>query len=106
MYPSFDAFEYLESLRRRWRVVAVACAAALLLSLGISLLLPKRYAATASIVIEPPGGNDERLSTAVSPMYLESLKTYELFAGGDSLFQRAVGRFHLPEPGGSQSNEA
>ena len=32
---------------------------------------------------------------AVSPIYLESLKTYEQFAGGDSLFQRAIDQFHL-----------
>jgi len=106
MYPSFDAFEYVEYLRRRWRVLAGASIAALLLSLGISLLVPKRYTATASIVIEPPGGNDVRLSTAVSPMYLESLKTYERFAESDTLFARAVDRFHLLDPGTSQSIEA
>src|SRR5579864_9446628 len=106
MYQTFDAFEYLDYLRRRWRVIAAACGAALLLSLGISLLLPKRYTATASIVIEPPGGNDVRLSTAVSPVYLESLKTYERFASSDTLFARAADRFHLLEPGTSQSIEA
>ena len=47
-----------------------------------------------------------RLSTAVSPMYLESLKTYERFAGGDSLFARAADRFHLLDAGSSQSIEA
>ena len=106
MYPSFDAFEYVEYLRRRWRVLAGASIVALLVSLGISLLVPKRYTATASIVIEPPGGNDVRLSTAVSPMYLESLKTYERFAAGDSLFARAVDRFHLLDSGSSQSIES
>jgi len=106
MYPSFDAFEYLEYLRRRWRVLAGACIAAMLLSLGISLLVPKRYTATASIIIQPPGGADARLSTAVSPMYLESLKTYERFAAGDSLFARAADQFHLLEAGSSQSIEA
>ena len=80
MYQTFDAFEYrglsaapVASDRDRvWR--------RLCLSLGVSLLLPKRYTATASIVIEPPGGSDVRLSTAVSPVYLESLKTYERFS--------------------------
>jgi len=32
---------------------------------------------------------------AVSPIYLESLKTYERFADSDSLFQKAVERFAL-----------
>jgi len=104
MYQSFDAFEYVDYLRHRWRVIAAACGIALLLSAGVSLLLPKRYTATASIVIEPPGGNDVRLSTAVSPVYLESLKTYERFASSDTLFARAADRFHLLDSG--QSLEA
>jgi len=95
MYQSFDAFEYVEYLRRRWLVIVIACGAAVLLALGVSLLLPKQYTATASIVIEPPGGSDARLTTAVSAMYLESLKTYELFANDDSLFARAADKFHL-----------
>src|SRR5579862_6727633 len=95
MYQTFDAFEYVDYLRRRWRVIAAACTVALFVSLAVSLLLPKRYTATASIVIEPPGGNDVRLSTAVSPVYLESLKTYERFASSDTLFARAAERFHL-----------
>jgi uncharacterized protein involved in exopolysaccharide biosynthesis len=95
MYHSFDAFEYLRYLRTRWLVVAVACASAAVLALGVSLLLPKQYTATASVIIEPPGGSDPRLNTAVSSMYLESLKTYELFATGDTLFAKAADQFHL-----------
>jgi uncharacterized protein involved in exopolysaccharide biosynthesis len=106
MYQSFDAFEYLGYLRRRWRVIAAACGIALLLSFGISWLLPKRYTATATVVIEPPGGNDVRLSTAVSPIYLESLKTYERFASSDTLFARAAERFRLLKPGTGQSIES
>jgi uncharacterized protein involved in exopolysaccharide biosynthesis len=92
---AFQAFEVLNFLRGRWRVIAAACGVALLLSLSVSLLLPKRYTATASIVIEPPGGSDARIATAVSPVYLESLRTYERFAASDTLFARAVERFHI-----------
>jgi uncharacterized protein involved in exopolysaccharide biosynthesis len=95
MYQSFDAFEYIDYLRRRWRVIAIACAAAALLAGSVSLLLPKQYTATASIIIEPPGGSDARLTTAVSAMYLESLKTYELFGNSETLFARAAEKFHL-----------
>jgi capsular polysaccharide biosynthesis protein len=95
MYESFDAFEYLDYLRRRWLVIAIACVAAMLLALVVSLALPKQYTATASIVIEPPGGSDARLTTAVSSMYLESLKTYELFGNSETLFARAAEKFHL-----------
>lgn len=101
MYRAFDAFEYIDYLRSRWGVIATACGAAFLLSLAISLLLPKHYTATATLVIEPPGGNDARLSTAVSPIYLESLKTYERFAGSDTLFSQAAAKFHLTHDGES-----
>ncbi len=106
MYGAFDAFEYLEYLRRRWRVTAVALSAAVLISLPASMLLPKRYTATASVVIEPPGGNDVRVGTAVSAVYLESLKTYERFAASDTLFARAVEKFHLRDAAGSQAIES
>ena len=106
MYQSFDAFEYVEYLRRRWLVVVVACVVAIALSLIVSLLLPKRYTATASIVIDPPGGADLRSATTVSPVYLESLKTYEHFASSDSLFVGAAEHFHLVGPGGSQAIES
>lgn len=91
-----SAIEYLDYLRARWRLVAAACTTALVFSLSVSLLLPKRYTATASIVIEPPAGNDVRTATAVSPVYLESLRTYERFATSDTLFAGAVQHFHLP----------
>lgn len=95
MNEPFDAFEFLAYVRGRWRVAAIACGVAVLLSGAVSLLIPKRYTATASIVIEPPGGSDYRMTTAVSAIYLESLRTYENFASSDTLFARAVEHFHL-----------
>src|SRR5258708_1327852 len=95
MNDSFDAFEYAAYLRTRWKLVAKCCAAAALLAGGLSLLAPKRYTAVASILIDAPAGYDPRAATAVSPVYLESLKTYEHFADSDTLFVRAVDRFHL-----------
>ena len=106
MYQSFDAFEYVDYVRRRWRVVAVACLMALVLVLPLSLLMAKRYTATASIVIEPPGGTDARTAIVISPMYLESLKTYERFADSDSLFARAAEKFHLQDGGGARPIES
>ena len=105
MYQSFDPFEYLDCLRRRWRVVAVACLAAVAISLPLSLLLPKRYTATATMVIDPPAGVDARNSIVVSPVYLESLKTYERYAESDTLFARAAERFHLVSPESKQAIE-
>jgi len=97
--PEFDAFEYAGYLGSRWRTIAGACLTAVLLTGGLTMLLPKRYTATASILIDPPAGNDSRTATAVSPVYLESLKTYEHFASSDTLFQKAVEKYHLAESG-------
>jgi uncharacterized protein involved in exopolysaccharide biosynthesis len=85
----------LDRLRSRWRAVAWTCGIAVAAALVVSLALPKKYTATARIVIEPPAGSDPRASTAVSPIYLESLRSYEIFAVSDSVFLEAVKRFGL-----------
>src|ERR1700733_15309961 len=85
-----DGIQFARYVRRRWRVIVVCCASAIAVTAGISALLPARYTATASILIEPPAGNDPRGATAVSPVYLESLKTYERFASSDSVFATAL----------------
>lgn len=101
MYESFDVFEYIDFLRARWKFLGVACGFAILAAIATGLLLPKRYTATATILIDPPAGGDPRISAAVSTVYLESLKTYELLASNDQLFVRAAGKFHLRERDGS-----
>jgi uncharacterized protein involved in exopolysaccharide biosynthesis len=95
---SFDAYQFLHYLRRRSRFILVVCVAAGTLALLVSLLLPKQFTATASIVIDPPAGTDPRNSLSVTPIYLESLRSYEIFASGNTLFQRALDKFHLRDP--------
>ena len=95
MSEAFDSFRYVKYLQSRWRQIAASVALAVALAFAVSLLLPTRYTATARIVIEPPAGADVRTATAVSPIYLESLKTYEEFASSDSLFQKAARQFQL-----------
>jgi uncharacterized protein involved in exopolysaccharide biosynthesis len=90
-----DGFEFVGYLRLRWAAIATTCLAALLVTAVVSVFLPKRYTATASILIEPPGGNDPRASTAITPGYLESLKTYERLASSDTLFVQALDDLHL-----------
>jgi uncharacterized protein involved in exopolysaccharide biosynthesis len=85
----------LERLRGRWRVVALTCGISVALTIAVTLLLPQKYTAVSQILIEPPAGSDPRSSTAVSPIYLESLRSYELFASSDSLFLQAVQKFGL-----------
>jgi uncharacterized protein involved in exopolysaccharide biosynthesis len=103
---TFDLQSFLDYLRARWRVVAIACAVAGVLAAGVSLAMSKRYTATTKIVIEPPAGSDQRAAMAVSPIYLESLRTYEHYAASDSLFRQAVDRFQLREKAPSRTIEA
>src|SRR5262249_3822717 len=95
MAESFDALRYIGYLRSRWRWIATSVVVALAVAVGASLNMTRQYTATTQIVIEPPAGTEARSSPAVSPIYRESLKTYEHFAGGDSLFAKAVDQLHL-----------
>jgi uncharacterized protein involved in exopolysaccharide biosynthesis len=95
MPESVNAYRYLSFLLSRWRFIAISCAIATGLSLAVSLTLPNKYTATCRILIEPPAGTDIRSALAVSPIYLEALKTYEHFATSDNLFLRALDQFHL-----------
>lgn len=90
MNDSFDAVDFALYLRQRWRVVALCCGTALVLAGITGAMLPKRYTATSTLIIQPPAGSDPRAALAVSPVYLESLKTYEDFASSDTLFARAI----------------
>lgn len=90
MNKPFDAVDFVLYLRSRWRVVAICCASALLVAGIAGAVLPKRYTATATIIIQPPASADPRAELAVSPVYLESLKTYQNFATSNTLFARAL----------------
>jgi capsular polysaccharide biosynthesis protein len=90
MHDDFSGLEFLDYTWRARRVPVLACGVALLLSGAITLLLPARYTATATILIEPPAGNDPRAATAVSTVYLDSLKTYEQLVSADRLFVQAI----------------
>lgn len=95
MVESFDSVRYFRYMKSRWRQIAGSAGIAVALATGVSFLMQPRYTATARIVIEPPAGADVRSAMAVSPIYIESLKTYEQFATSDSLFQTAAQKFQL-----------
>ena len=92
---NFDAAAFGRYAISRWRTVGAAVLAALILSAAASLILPKRYTATASLIIDLPAGSDPRAAAALSPVYLESLKTYERFAASDTLFSDAISRLGI-----------
>ncbi len=90
----FDALDFAAYARERWLTIAISCGVAACLAFGVSKVLPRKYTATVNVLIAPPGGNDPRAATAVSPVYLESLKSYERYASSDTLFARAVDAVH------------
>ena len=95
MAAPIDAFRYIGYMRSRWRLIAASCAIAVLLAAVFSIVQTRQYTAVARIVIEPPAGSDLRAAMAISPIYLESLRTYEEFASSDSLFQKAITQLDL-----------
>jgi uncharacterized protein involved in exopolysaccharide biosynthesis len=90
MEEEFDGIQFADYVRRRWSIIALSCLAGVVVAGGISFMIPKRYTSTASILIEPPAGNDPRSATALSAVYLESLKTYERVISSDTAFATAL----------------
>lgn len=85
---------YLTLLARRWRLLAAGAALAALAALVVTLLLPKTYEATATILVTRPSYQfqfDPRLSNAVSPQNLLTVpsKAYMALARTDAV-ERAV----------------
>jgi uncharacterized protein involved in exopolysaccharide biosynthesis len=69
------------------------------LAFAISELLPRRYTATTTVIIDPPAASDARTGAMLNPAYLDSLRTFEHFFTSDALFQEAAQRFHLDTGG-------
>jgi uncharacterized protein involved in exopolysaccharide biosynthesis len=105
MNDAVEASVYIRYIVTRWRFIAITCLVALAIAAVVSLAARRQYTATARLFIETPAGADARAAMAVSPIYLESLKTYEQFAASDSLFQNAAGRFQLQNLTGRQPIE-
>jgi len=97
----FDGALFARYVYQRKILLLTSCLVAVALAGLGSILIPPKYTATATILIQPPAGNDPRGATAVSPVYLESLKTYEHFASSDSLFRQALTSLGLHGSGAS-----
>jgi capsular polysaccharide biosynthesis protein len=95
MTDESQGLEFALYVWRRRGLIFTVLLTALTLTGVVSLLLTRQYTATASVLIEPPVGNDPRASLALSQVYLDSLKTYEQFASGDTLFSGALDALHL-----------
>jgi len=99
MPGNLEMFRYLDHLVGSWRLVAVACGMAADIASITAVLTPNRHTSTARVLIEPPAESDPRGAIAVSPIYLESIKFYELVAWRDRLFLDAIKHFKLPRTG-------
>jgi succinoglycan biosynthesis transport protein ExoP len=106
MAETFDAFRYIGYMRSRLLWILASSGIAVAIALVVSLLMPREYTATARIVIDPPAGADSRAAITVSPIYLESLRTYESFAASDSTFLKALNQFGLRAELGSRPIES
>ena len=106
MHDRFDALDFLHYAGSRWRWVALACGIAIGLAGVGSAMLPKRYTATASVMIDPPTGVDARSTTVLSSVYLDSLKTYERLASSDTVFFDALDHLKLREKFAGRSTES
>lgn len=97
----FDVVELVDYIREKRILFAISGGVAVLLALAVSLVLPKQYTAKSTLLIDAPNGSDPRVATAMTPAYLESLKTYETLASSDTLFSRAAERLHVEGSKGS-----
>ncbi|MES1262684.1 MAG: hypothetical protein ABUS49_13200, partial [Acidobacteriota bacterium] len=88
------------------RTVAICCGIAVAIAAVASLVIPGQYTSTARILIRPPAGLDPRAAMSVSPVYMESLRTFEHLAAGDALFLRSLDHFGLRQQYAGQSVEA
>jgi uncharacterized protein involved in exopolysaccharide biosynthesis len=98
MPEPFSAPALLRHLLSRKGVIASAVLAAAGVSFLGTLLLTKQYTAEVRLLIEPPGGTDPRSALVISPMYLDSLKTFVLMASSSELFAQAMDELELREP--------
>lgn len=101
MPESFSATQLLRHLGRNWLVFACSIAAAAVLAFIGSILTPNRYTAEARLLIEAPTASDARSALVISPVYIDSLKTYALMASSDELFEQATKELGLRDDGNS-----
>lgn len=94
MPTPFEPVNYLRALQARWRRVAATVAVAAAVALGISLLLPRKYDATVTLVIQPAGAGGP-YPAVMSPVYLEYLRGYEQFVQSDGLLARLIAELRL-----------
>ena len=102
MPAPFELMPYLRAMLGRWKRMALVVAVASAVALAVSLLLPKTYEATATLVIQPAiiqrAGSEARFSAFVNRTYLEYLRSYEHVLQSDGLLDRLIRQTTLDQP--------
>ncbi len=82
--------DYLNTLRRRWRTVAVAVAAFVLLGIALIAFTPPTYTATAELFVAPGSrpGADEALQG--SRFYENRVKTYAMIVDSSVVLEPVI----------------
>src|SRR5579871_253443 len=93
MPDSLQPLESLSALPRRWKRILAVGVGAGVIALAISLLLPKKYEATTLVLIQPPLGANA--AAALSPAYLDSLRSFEPFVESDGVLTTLLHDTHL-----------
>jgi uncharacterized protein involved in exopolysaccharide biosynthesis len=104
-FTTFEPAEFALWCGARWRFCALAVAVATVVTLAVSVVQPRQFTATATILIGAPAGNDPRAATAMNAVYLDSLKAWERVAASDYIFLRSLEKTRAggTEPSGTMA---
>ncbi len=97
----FDLQEYQAAMAARWKSILAVGTGAAVVALVASLLLPAKYEATVLMAIQP-GSVGQSNPTAMSPAYLESLRSYEQWVQSEGLVERLLTGERPPDITGEQ----
>jgi capsular polysaccharide biosynthesis protein len=91
---TIEVRSYLRHLGRRWKTLLAVPAVAVAVALLISLILPRKYDARVTLLVQP-GASDPRFPPALNQIYLEYLRSYEQVIQSSGLLLRVIQKFNL-----------
>src|SRR5574337_424042 len=89
--------QFLLILRARWRVIALLVAGALLAALAANLLLPKKYTAQTSLLVDVRAADPTGASSWGGTLASNYLATQVNIISGDRVAERVVEMLKLDE---------
>src|SRR6266404_3395203 len=89
MPDHFDLTAYLAALRARWIAIFFVALAAAGVAFTFSMMLLKKYEASVLMTIQP-GVVGASNPAAISPAYLDSLRSYEQFVTSEGLVAKLL----------------